>query len=250
MSRGKPHGLACERCGKPHEALTTRGHPMCQKHSKRTKLQCGANALKGRDACHTHVGKAKARMMLEDVLGGLLLKGYLAVENDGDLIHMREQNRIWRGREREIIGRITADEGESGAGWRAARSAMARVKLAQAMGADGITELLAGLQQLDRILMEGAAREASFDDLEQSTGMIDKCSNTEIKRLRAEHQMLSMDKVLELATLLTHVALKRMETDEAKAAFLEDLKLIQSGEEIVIEADELVFVDEPPEVPA
>lgn len=204
-------------------------------HSKRTHIQCRAIALKGRDHCFSHVGTSKSRRLLEGVLGGLLLDGYLAVKNDSELINLGEQNRIWRGREREIVGRITADEGESGAAWRAARSAMARVKLAQAMGVDGAGEMVAGLRQLDRILLEGAAREASFDDLEQSTEMIRKCSETEIKRLRAEHQMLSMDKVLELAALLAQVALRRIESAEAREAFLEDLKLIQAGEEVAIE---------------
>lgn len=236
MSGPQPHERACEKCGAVHEALTSRNQPRCQKHSKRTGLQCGANALKGKNSCWSHVGKAKGTLLLEDVLNGLLLKGYLAVRSDGELTQTREQNRIWRGREREVLGRIMADEGESGAAWKDAAAIMAKIMLAKKVGGpDAPVEIVAGIDQLAPILLEGAAREASFDDIEQSTRMINTCSNTEIKRLKAEHQMLSMDKVLELATLLTHVALKRMPDDEARAAFLEDLKLIQAGEEVAID---------------
>lgn len=254
MSQPEPHGSTCEKCDVVHERLTIQGKTRCQNHSKRSGLQCGAIALRGKAQCFTHVGKSKRTLLLDDVLGGLLRVGYLAVKNDTELTRTGEQNRIWRGREREIIGRITAGEGESAAGWIAARNALIRVKLGQVQEmkqvGTGLADIALGMEQLDEILIEGAAREASFDDLQQSTEQIRKCSETEIRRLRAEHQMLSMDKVLELAALLARIALKRIETAEGKTAFLEDLKLLEAGEEVEVETVEVLLGDGEPEVPA
>ncbi len=62
--------------------------------------------------------------------------------------------------------------------------------------------------------------------------------------MEAKHMVMSVDKVLYMAALLTAVAMKHIIDPVARARFVEDAKLLEAGHAVEIDADliEGVFV--------
>ena len=240
MERPVPHGT--------EQKSSKRGSP------KAVEGRCGAYLkgsdppayclkwpLQGRTRCKLHGGKSKRgpdhpnwthgqrSHLYRDLLDGALLKGYLAIQNDDDLIRTEEQIRLWTAREAQLVERL-ADSGESSASWRAARMAMGEVD-----GAQDPEELSAALSKLRVAVLQGAAREAAWDDLERCHEALRKLKELERKIRQSQHQMVSVDQFLHWAGLLTSHALRFITDDRARLAFAEGVNALARGEPIEME---------------
>lgn len=200
----------------------------CKKDPVRGRTRCklhGGNTPIGPDSPHWVHGQRSR--LYKDLLSGSLLKGYLALQTDEDLIRTEEQIRIWAARERELVERLTAESGESAASWRAARMAMGEVD-----GAKNPTDLAAALTKLRAVVLIGAGHEDTWADLERCHETIRKLKDSERRRREGEHTIMTVDQVVQLGGLLTSLALRYITDDRMKIEFAEGVQRLSRGEHV------------------
>jgi len=227
----------------PHDVSTPRGSEQpikgrCGSHLKATDppRYCTQWPRKGRTRCKFHGGNTKRgpdsphwkhgkrSLLYQDLLRGPLLTGYLALQSDEDLVNMQEQIRLWTARERQLVERLT-DNGETSATWRSARMALGEID-----GAKDPDEVTAILTKLRVVILEGAAKEAAWDDLQRCHEALRKLKEAERKKREADHNMLSADHVVYLAQLLTGLALRCITDESKRQEFAEGVDRLSRGD--------------------
>lgn len=242
--RTRPHGT-----GTPDPTEPQPGKCGARLRKSNPPRYCRRPPLKGRTRCKLHGGatprgpesphfKDGTRSLLyQDMLGGLLRQGYLALANDEGLVSVQEQIRLWTAREHLLVKRISDGLGESASAWRQAQEAMKRVEAGMRTPADeaetkAVSEVRSALGELQAILLRGAAAEAAWSELEACSNTLRKLKEAERRKRDSEHAKLSVDHVLHLAGVLTQLALHCITEAERRQYFMETVRRIARGEDV------------------
>lgn len=222
----------CKVCGEVHAATLPNGHPRCQKHRKRKRGggQCGRQAAKGKPACFVHGGSPRVRRgplhyrwkngdhsKYAGLLVGQALEGYVETLQDTDLRTVREQIALAAGLEKELVGRLARDEGESGSAWRAVRRLVLAIREAHAVR-DAVA-LAAALTDLYRVALEGAMADTARRELQDVLDLARKLRDTESRKVEREQRALTAEQVVDLARVLVGVALEHIRDPGDRARF-------------------------------
>ena len=199
---------------------------------------CEKYPLKGRSRCQLHGGLSprgpaspnwkhgQRSLYYKDLLMGSLLKGYLALQTDEEILSLQEQIRLWTGRERVLVERLT-DHGESSEAWKAVHAAMREAREAERSG--DAAKLAQVLTSLEAIATRGVGIEAAWRDLDRCHETLRKLKEAERKKVESDHAMLSMDRVVHLAGMLTALALKCITEDTKREEFAEGVHQLSQG---------------------
>lgn len=207
---------------------------------------------KGRDRCGLHGGTVKrgaespnfkhgqASRYYAEVLSGHVLEGYLAAQNDDQLLGLEEQIRLWTGREWELVRRLS-DSGESREAWARIRDlagTIAEVRRrptpTDADRARSAAELGRALDELLGVALEGASREGAWEDLQEAGHMLRRLKEAERRRLEAAQAMLTVQETMHLMAVITQLALRCITTggNRGRDDFADGIRRLSRGETI------------------
>jgi hypothetical protein len=217
---------------------------------------CKAWPAKGRRRCKAkgHGGDAKRgaespafvhgqrSSLYADVLGGALRRGYEAIKTDEELLSCREQIKLWTGRERQLVEQLSSEDGSMSEC--AVRETMGKVDEVAKMpaGTDAEKQKLAAalVQAWDahRVAVQRlTADKEAWREVEVAGRMLVRFRREERRLMEARHLVMTVDKVLYLAALLTALAMKHIVDPAARARFCEDAKLLEAGHAVEIDAE-------------
>ena len=176
-----------------------------------------------------------------DVLGGALKRGYEAIQSDEELLSCREQIKLWSGRERQLVEQIA---GGGLVDWQASRDTMADIDAVGRMPAGTDEERQRQLEAFARALDEHrqavhqlVADEKAWRELEHVGRMLARFRREERQLVEAKHAVMTVDKVLYMSRLLTAVAMKYIVDPVVRSRFCEDVKLLEAGHAVEIDAE-------------
>lgn len=149
---------------------------------------------------------------------GLATK-YAAAIGDPNLVAVRDEIALVDVR----VGELLESIGSTGNTklWREARSRFDAFKRAGGKGKGAVGEARAALQQLDDLLTAGLSAAATWDELRETIDLRRKLSETETKRLKDLHQMISAERALVLMNALIDVVRTHV-TDRSTLAAITD----------------------------
>ena len=269
MKETKPHGTKKTARPKPSAAQRAewkrqkqaRGSAKpvegrCGRHMAGTdpKRYCKQWPIKGRDSCKHHGGTVKRgaespafkhgqrSALYADVLGGALRRGYEAIKTDEELLSCREQIKLWIGRERQLVERLSSADGSMNE--KVVREAMANVDDVGHMpaGTDDekarrATALGQAMGKLREAVHQLSDDEAAWRQVESAGRMLVRFRREERRLMEAKHLMMSVDKVIYLVALLTAVAMKYIAEPGRRAQFCEDAKLLSDGHPVEVDTE-------------
>lgn len=227
----------------------------CGRHLAKTdpKRYCRQWPIKGRDSCKHHGGTQKRgaespsfvhgqrSSLYADVLGGALRRGYEAIKTDEELLSCREQIKLWTGRERQLVEQLSGPGVIDG---QAVRATMAKVDAVSAMPSKTEEQqhqrgeaLVKAWDEHRQAVKRLAADEAAWRQVEAAGRMLVRFRREERRLMEARHLVMTVDKVLYLAALLTALAMKHIVDPAARARFCEDAKLLEAGHAVEIDAE-------------
>ncbi len=228
----------------------------CGRHLAKTdpKRYCRQWPIRGRDSCKHHGGTQKRgaespsfvhgqrSSLYADVLSGALQRGYEAIKTDDELLSCREQIKLWTGRERQLVEQLSADGG--GMSEKEVRETMTKVDDVSKMpaGTDAEREkrgaALVQAWDAHRVAVRRlTADKEAWREVEIAGRMLVRFRREERRLMEAKHVVMTVDKVLYLAALLTALAMKYIVDPVVRSRFCEDVKLLEAGHAVEIDAE-------------
>ena len=216
---------------------------------------CRAWPAKGRSRCKAkgHGGDAKRgaespafvhgqrSSLYADVLGGALQRGYEAIKSDEELLSCQEQIRLWTGRERQLVERLSSGDGMNE---KAVRETMTKVDAVARMPAGTDEERTKRAEALGQswdahrvAVRQLSDDEAAWRQMETAGKMLVRFRREERRLMEAKHMVMSVDKVLYLAALLTALAMKHIVDPVQRSRFCEEAKLLEAGHAVEIDVE-------------
>lgn len=260
MADSRPHGATKAQRAKWKVEKQARGsaNPIdgrCGRHLGGTdpKRYCQQWPARGRDSCKHHGGTQKRgaespsfvhgqrSSLYADVLGGALQRGYEAIKSDEELLSCQEQIRLWTGRERQLVERLSSGDGMNE---REVRETMTKVDDVSRMPASTEAErekrgaALVQAWDAHRVAVRRLSDdEAAWRQLEIAGRMLVRFRREERRLMETKHMVMTVDKVLYLAALLTALAMKYIVDPAQRSRFCEDAKLLEAGHAVEIDAE-------------
>jgi hypothetical protein len=216
----------------------------CKKYPAKGRLRCktkghGGDAKRGAESPSFVHGQRSS--LYADVLGGALRRGYEAIQTDEELLSCQEQIKLWTGRERQLVEQLSGPGVIDG---QAVRATMAKVDAVSAMPSETEEEqqkrgaaLIKAWDEHRQAVKRLAADEAAWRQVEVAGRMLVRFRREERRLMEARHLVMTVDKVLYLAALLTALAMKHIVDPAARARFCEDAKLLEAGHAVEIDAE-------------
>jgi hypothetical protein len=153
---------------------------------------------------------------------------YAESVNDPDLTSLRDDLALADGRVTELLESL----GQSGSTklWMEARQRFDAFKAAGKRGRDAVGAARVAIQQLDDTLTAGLAAAVTWDELRETLELRRKLSESETKRMKDLHQMISAGAALGLMAQLVEVVAKNVTDRTALAAITQEyLRLTARG---------------------
>jgi hypothetical protein len=148
-----------------------------------------------------------------------LASRYQEALRDPDLIGLRDELALVDVRMAQLLEAL----GQSGNTtlWKQARAKLEAFKVAGAKGRAGVEEARTTLQDLDALIASGLTAATTWDELRDTIDLRRRLSESETKRLRDLHQMISAERALALMAMLLDVV-KQHVTDRHILAAIAD----------------------------
>lgn len=206
------------------------GRRLCRGRLRRSGIACRNAALKGRDFCLIHGGRARIGVAngnfrngrYSRVLGSTpLAEAFEAARNDPALISLREHIAAFDARLEELFGRLGPN---SQANW---EQAIAQYRAwRQLHGVEGMeAQALAAQQAFERTLSEGASAEQVWTKLDKAAEARRRLTDTEGKHEDRLHQTFSVSNAQAFAAAMSALA-KEFVPPERLAEFVNALRLL------------------------
>lgn len=147
---------------------------------------------------------------------------FFAALQDPSTDDLRPSMALLEARETELLGRLSTEE--SGAAWRQARSALSRLRAANAAG--DASGMLSALGDLERVVGVGLADEKVWrevlDTMEQRRKLVD----TQRRRVESAGAYMTMPEVMALMGQVVRVVLENVEERDARLAISEQVRRV------------------------
>lgn len=141
---------------------------------------------------------------------------YEVAARDPDLTSLRDEVVLVDVR----IGQLLESLGQTGSGrlWKEARQKFDAFKGASGKGKNAVGAARLALQELDDVLAQGLTAAATWDELRETLDLRRRLSDSETKRLKDLHQMISIERAWALLRALLIVVKDHVTDRDALAA--------------------------------
>ncbi len=204
------------------------GRRLCRGRLRRSGIACRNAALKGRDFCLIHGGRARIGVAngnfrngrYSRVLGNTpLAEAFEAARNDPELISLRDLLAVHDARLEELLARLGAN---SAADWERAGNALVVYQDALRLTPE---QAPARLTDLAAVLQEGASAETTWNKIQRISEQRRKLTDTEGKTEDRLHQTFSVSTALAFSGAMAQLA-KDFVPPERLQEFVNALRLL------------------------
>ncbi len=192
----KRHGLGSETPWRYCTQAPLHGRTRCRLH--------GGMSLTGIAHPRFGTGEGTGHRLNPFAAGTALARGYADLQRDEDFLTLKEEMRLLRAREVEVVERLASGSGESAQAWHQMSAAALKVAhAAETPGEEGVADALrTGAAEL-RALATGSAREDSFRELRAIADLRTRLAETEAKLLDRNRATMTVEQVLAIAGAIT-----------------------------------------------
>lgn len=226
------HGLRIEigKDGRKYH-YTPEGKLICgaKLRNKSDHVRCHQAPLKGRNRCRIHGGKSLMGTTASNFKHGGYAKfvparmadHYLEAMDDEKLLELRRDIALYEVRIKDLLSRV--ESGEAGYYWKRIKSTYGSLR--KAAQNNDQSKFQEHLTELGRLITQGHADYAAWDDLVKTIGERRKLVESERKRLVEMKQMMTAEQAMAMLSYVINVIQKHVKDRQILSAISADINL-------------------------